>query len=149
MPTQPLPFHGAQGDQKGAGCSQSPTTCPSLGCRAGRGPDLFESHSGPCNTWSVGSPCRSASTMPQEWDVKLKKKKKFLGFSRWLSQRAGETHAWDMMLHLCALLRLGWGWGEAGAILAGKGSLWPHWCCWRCWWVCPKECPAGSVQSVF
>lgn len=37
-PPQPLPFHGAQGDQKGAGCSQSPSEME-LGIQAERATD--------------------------------------------------------------------------------------------------------------
>lgn len=56
VPTQPLPFHGAQGDQKGAGCSQSRVS-PELGLQAPRGPDSFSSPRGPCNMRFVCRPC--------------------------------------------------------------------------------------------
>lgn len=44
VPTQALPFHRAQGDQKGAGCSQSPALSE-LRLQAGRrGPGLSAGH---------------------------------------------------------------------------------------------------------
>lgn len=80
VPTQPLPFHGAQGDQKGAGCSQSRVS-PELGLQAPRGPDSFSSPRGPCNMRFVCRPCCGCWHGALELDSGeghgKKKKKKF------------------------------------------------------------------------
>lgn len=75
--TQPLPFHGAQTDQKGAGCSQSPVS-PELRLQARRGPDHLAGQGGPQNMWFVCWPCQGCQPVMlwreiREWNIKTKK----------------------------------------------------------------------------
>lgn len=78
VPTQPLPFHGAQGDQKGAGCSQS-LALPELRLQPRRrGPDplgrpLRPSEHAVCLQTPHWLLVRDASE--GDWGVGLKKKK--------------------------------------------------------------------------
>lgn len=77
VPTQPLPFHGAQGDQKGAGCSQSPASPePRLQPRR-RGPDRLGRPLRPSeHAVSLQTPQRLLVRDASEgdWGVGLKKK---------------------------------------------------------------------------
>lgn len=64
VPTQPLPFHGAQGDQKGAGCSQSPTTRLSLGSGLGEDQTFLQATQALATCGLLADSLRAASVMP-------------------------------------------------------------------------------------